>query len=63
LKGHEISSGDGILGGTYGGQKHRVPHAEHHGSVSLLGKLASLDGNLAAIGQLDCLGDYVHLEI
>ena len=63
LKGHEIGSGNGILGGTNGGQEHRISHSEHHGSVCLLSKLTSLDGNLAAIGQLDCLGDYVHLVI
>ena len=62
LKGHEICAGHSVFCGTHGGQQHGVAHAQHHGTVSLLGKLTSLDGDLATIGQLDCLCDYIHLD-
>ena len=62
LQGHEICTGNGIFGGTNGGQEHRVVHAEHHGSIGLFGQFPGLDADGSSIRQLDCLCNYVHLK-
>ena len=52
-EGHEVHTLVGLFGGADGGQKHGVAHTYLHRAVGLLGQLASLYRNLAAISQFN----------
>ena len=59
LKGHKVHALAGILGRHYSGKEHRVAHAHFNRSIGLLGQLASLDCDLAAIRKFDGFLDWV----
>ena len=61
LQGHEVCAGLCGLGGTNGGEQHRVVETKHDGSVSLLCQFSGFNADDAAIGQRNAFCNYIHL--
>ena len=57
---HEVNVLSHFFLGANGSQEHRVVHADHGSTVGLLGQLAGLDFNHAAVAEIEFFSDNVH---